>query len=142
MGSSDGETIAAPAPSQNGGSRSECRQTAGQVVRPSEPHGICCRQQERRRRERLLDSVALIGQGSDALVYLVRSKLTGRMSALKVGVYAGQGGEGGRGVQTGDTEATKRFTCVERCGDENSCTGTVVSREFFVLSFVLNQEVV
>lgn len=88
MGSSDGETIAAPAPSQNGGSRSECRQTAGLRVLPSEPHGVCCRRL--RRRERLLDSIALIGQGSDALVYLVRNKLTGRMSALKVGVYAGR----------------------------------------------------
>eukprot|EP00903_Cladosiphon_okamuranus_P008744 g8376.t1 len=96
MGSSDGEAIAAPAPAQNGGSRSECRQTAGEVV-PSERYGSssssssssrssCCRREYQAdgRRERVLDSVALIGQGSDALVYLVRSKLTGRMSALKV----------------------------------------------------------
>lgn len=102
MGSSDGETIAAPAPSQNGGSRSECRQTAGQVV-PSEPHGFCCRQ-----RERLLDSVALIGQGSDALVYLVRSKLTGRMSALKVGVHADRARVGGGGMHKREKSTKNR----------------------------------
>lgn len=116
MGSSDGETIAAPAPSQNGGSRSECRQTAGQVV-PS----ICLRsgknstqRQTHGRRERMLDSVALIGQGSDALVYLVRSKLTGRMSALKVGAYAGRAarGRGGTNARNGSKQQTTlRFFC-------------------------------
>ncbi|CAN0188444.1 unnamed protein product [Pylaiella littoralis] len=89
MGSSEGEAMAAPSTSQNGGSRSECRQSAGKV---SEPHPMFRSSQgrsssigsRRQRRERQLESVALIGQGSDALVYLVRCQLTGRMSALKV----------------------------------------------------------
>lgn len=93
MGSSDGEAVTAPPPSQNGGSRSECRQSAGQVV-PSEPHGVCSKRASSRR-ERSLDSVALIGQGSDALVYLVRSRLTGRLSALKVRLVCSRNRGGG-----------------------------------------------
>lgn len=48
------------------------------------PDAAGCNGQRQRRRERQLESVAFIGQGADANVYLVRCKLTGRMSALKV----------------------------------------------------------
>lgn len=58
----------------------------------------------------MLDSIALIGQGSDALVYLVRNKLTGRMSALKVGVYAGRSARlGGINARNGSEQSVLRL---------------------------------
>ncbi|CAM9358976.1 unnamed protein product, partial [Scytosiphon promiscuus] len=84
MGSSEGEAIAAPAVGGNGGG-SVCRAlSGGREVTFTAPLPEGCNGQRERRRERQLESVAFIGQGADANVYLVRCKLTGRMSALKV----------------------------------------------------------
>ncbi|CAM9299439.1 unnamed protein product [Ectocarpus sp. 13 AM-2016] len=84
MASSDGEAVAAPAGGGNGGPRLVCRRSPGGSPKRCEysisPKRWC--------RERQLESVAFIGQGSDANVYLVRCKLTGRMSALKVQLKA------------------------------------------------------
>ncbi|CAM9381395.1 unnamed protein product, partial [Ectocarpus sp. 8 AP-2014] len=83
MASSDGEAVAAPAGGGNGGPRLVCRRSPGGSPKRCEygsPKRWC--------RERQLESVAFIGQGSDANVYLVRCKLTGKMSALKVQLKA------------------------------------------------------
>ncbi|CAB1104579.1 unnamed protein product [Ectocarpus sp. CCAP 1310/34] len=83
MASSDGEAVTAPAGGGSGGPRLVCRRSPGGSPKRCEyssPKRWC--------RERQLESVAFIGQGSDANVYLVRCKLTGRMSALKVQLKA------------------------------------------------------
>lgn len=83
MGSSEGEAIAAPDVGGAGGCRAYQGGDAGSAIayaprfRKNRPV---------RRREHDLDTVCLIGQGSAALVYLVRCKVTGRLSALKVRV--------------------------------------------------------
>lgn len=94
MGSAEGEAIAAPDAGGAGGSRAHQGGDAGCAMQ-SLPR-VCGKGsygagtagssgiRHARRRERQLDSVCLIGQGSAALVYLVRCKETGKMSALKV----------------------------------------------------------
>lgn len=79
MGSSEGEAIA-PDVEGAGGSRAYQGGDAGCAMPPRSR----CRSRSGRRRERQLQTVRLIGQGSDALVYLVRCEVTGRRSALKV----------------------------------------------------------
>ncbi|CAN0123571.1 unnamed protein product, partial [Laminaria digitata] len=81
MGSSEGEAIAAPDVGGAGGSRAYQGGDAGCAM-PPRPR--CRSSRSGRRRERQLETVRLIGQGSDALVYLVRCEVTGRRSALKV----------------------------------------------------------
>lgn len=88
MGSSEGEAIAAPDAGGAGGSRAFQGGDAGCAMEMA-PRARCYRSRSGRvRRERQLESVRLIGQGSDALVYLVRCEVTGRRSALKVRLYS------------------------------------------------------
>lgn len=80
MGCSDGEAVSAPQLGPAGGYRACHGGDAGSASIP--PHrGI-------RRRGLSFETTCLIGQGSAALVYLVRCKRTGTMSALKVRSYS------------------------------------------------------
>lgn len=76
MGCSDGEAISVLGVGGTGGCRAFQGGNAGCAIAPTH-RGL-------RRRGFDLEPVCLIGQGSAALVYLVRCKRTGKMSALKV----------------------------------------------------------
>lgn len=80
MGSSDGEAVSVPERGGSGGCRAYQGSDAGCAVAPQ--------RRAMRRREPDLETVCLIGQGSAALVYLVRSRRTGKMSALKVSQHS------------------------------------------------------
>lgn len=79
MDCSDGEAVSAPQLGPAGGYRACHGGDAGSALIPPR-RGI-------RRRGLSFETTCLIGQGSAALVYLVRCKRTGTMSALKVRNY-------------------------------------------------------
>lgn len=89
-GGSDGEAIPAPDVGGAGGSRAQQGGNAGSAIIASrfcyEDRSAGSRLGLNCKREQQLDSLCLIGQGSAALVYLVRCRSTGRLSALKVRV--------------------------------------------------------
>lgn len=85
MGCSDGEAIAAPqGVGGSGGSRACQGGDAGCAIVTTLPRR---RPLPSHKGAQDFDTVCLIGQGSAALVYLVRCRRTGRMSALKVSLF-------------------------------------------------------
>lgn len=84
MGCSENEAIAVPDVGGAGGSRAYQGGDAGCAAVAQVHDSKLWGHNGRRGGGIELDTVCLIGQGSAALVYLVRSKVTGSLSALKV----------------------------------------------------------
>lgn len=91
MGCSDGEAIAAPNIAGAGGSRADHGGDAGCAVVPISQRrrrfSTGGKWRSARRGPEDFETLSLIGQGSAALVYLVKCKRTGEVSALKVCFY-------------------------------------------------------